>query len=134
MNRLASILVPLVSAAALTAGAAHAGDYYERVGANNYRPIRDPWYSSTCCYKKIIKHITITKAVWVKVPPPPKPHHHHVDDDDAIEAPRPAPAPYKGPQVVELGEVIHRGDGCRKAVPVRDRSTTVIVMVTVNCH
>ena len=138
MSRLASIIVPAAFAAALlTAGAATAGEYYERVGANHYQPAKEAWYSSTCCYKKVIKHITITKSVWVKVPPPtlsPKPHRHHRDDDDdAVEMPRPAPH-HRGPAVVELGEVIHRGDGCRKAVPVRDGGTTIIVMVNVHCR
>jgi len=134
MTRLASMIIPLlIAAAALVAGAAHAGEYYERVGVNRYKPADDAWYSSTCCYKKIVKHITISKTVWVKVPPPAKPHRHH-DDDDAVDVPRPGPALHHKPQVVELGAIIHTDQGCRKAVPVRDRSTTVIVLVNVSCR
>jgi hypothetical protein len=137
MTRLASMIVPAAFAAALlTAGSAAAGEYYERVGAHHYRPADGATYSSMCCYKKITKRITITRTVWVKVPPPsppPKPHRHHHDDDDAVEMPRPTPH-HRGPAVVELGEVVHRGDGCRKAVPVRDRGTTIIVMVNVHCR
>ncbi|HXD47045.1 MAG TPA: hypothetical protein VN655_18125 [Pseudolabrys sp.] len=136
MNRLASILIPLVSVAALSAGAAHAGDYYERDGAGKYKPVRDAWYSSTCCYKKIVKHITITKEVWVKVPPPkaPAPHHQHAEEDDEADAPRPAPASHHAHQVIALGEVVQIGDKCRKAVPGRERGLNVIVMVNVSCH
>jgi hypothetical protein len=132
MNRLAAMILPLAAATAMTVASAQAADVYERVGANNYKPVRGATYSSTCCYKKIIKQVTVTKAVWVKVAPP-KPHRPH-DDDDAPPAPRPTPASHHRPQVVLLGEVIHRGDGCRKAVPVRDRSTTVIVMIDVSCR
>jgi hypothetical protein len=143
MTRLASMIIPLAAAAFLS-GAAQAGEYYERTGSGHYKPADGAWYSSTCCYKKIIKHITIAKAVWVKVPPPkakPKPvaHHHHpvADDDDdvAVEAPRPRPAQAATrPQVVELGEVVRRGDRCRKPVQVRDGNTTIIVMVNVRCR
>lgn len=146
MTRLASMIAPLlVAAAALTASVAQAGDTYERVGPNRYKPTDGAWYSSTCCYKKIIKHITITKEVWVKVPPPatakPRPqalrphhHHHHManDDDDAVETPRPAPKPPH--KVVEMGQVFQSGNACRKAVPVKDGTTTVIVLVNVHCR
>src|SRR3569832_166219 len=104
MIRIASMIIPVAATVALLTGAAQAGDYYERTGAGRYKPTDGAWYSSACCYKKIIKHITITKAVWVKVPPP-KPQHVEADDDDAVEAPRQAPQghPHR-PQVVELGE------------------------------
>ena len=134
MKRSASILVPLVSVAALTAGAAHAGDYYERVGANRYKPAEAATFSSTCCYKKITKHITIAKTVWVKVAPP-KPHRRDEDDDDAADQATDRDHGGKRPaQVVELGEVIHHGDKCRKAVPVRERGVTIVVMVNVRCR
>ena len=141
MTRLASMIIPL-AAAAFLGSAAQAGDYYERTNGGHYKPADGAWYSSTCCYKKIIKHITITKAVWVKVPPPkpvsrprPKPqaHHHHHEmagDDDAADAPK----PQARPQVVELGEVVKRGDKCRKPVQVRDGSTTIVVMVNTHCR
>lgn len=131
MTRLASMIGALLLLAA-AAGAARAGEYYERVG-NHYRPSDGAWYSSTCCYKKIIRHITITKEVWVKVPPP-KPHRHPVAaaDDEAVETPR--PAPHRHPQVVEMGEVFRHGGACRKAVPVRDGTSTIIVIVNVRCR
>jgi len=134
MTRLASMLVPLLlAAAALTSGAARAGEYYERVGPNHYRPSDGAWYSSTCCYKKIIKHITITKEVWVKVSPP-RPHYHHLADEEIIEMPQPAPHPHHHPPVVQMGQVFQSGGACRKAVPVRDGNTTVIVLVNVHCR
>ena len=137
MTRLASMIIPL-ALAALFAGTAQAGDYYERVG-DHYKPADGARYSSSCCYKKITKRVTITKTVWVKVPPPPapKPAKHPVvveDDDNAVEMPRPAPKPHKGEQVVELGQVFHSGGKCRKAVRVRSRGMTVIVLVTVSCR
>jgi hypothetical protein len=143
MTRLASMIIPLAAAAALIGGAAQAGDYYERTNAGHYKPADGAWYSSTCCYKRIIKHITITKAVWVKVPPPkpkpaPKPqalhYHHQMADDDAADTPAPAAQAEKKPQVVELGEVVKRGDKCRKPVQVRDGSTTIVVMVNTRCR
>ena len=160
MTRLASMIIPL-AAAAFLGSAAQAGQFYERTGSGHYKPADGAWYSSTCCYKRIIKHITITKAVWVKVAPPkaaskpkpkPKPvahhHHHHPapDDDDEVEAPHPKPQAAKEPeaekpaqadkrpQVVELGEVVRRGDRCRKPVQVRDGNTTIIVMVNTRCR
>lgn len=111
MTRLASMIIPLaVAGAALLGSAAQAGDLYERAGDGKFKKADGAWYSSTCCYKKIIKHITITKAVWVKVPPPAR------------------------PQVVELGQVVHHGDKCRKPVRVRDGGTTIIVMVNTPCR
>jgi hypothetical protein len=142
MTRLASMIIPLaVAAAALIGSAAQAGDYYERTG-DGYRPADGARFSSSCCYKKITKRITITRTVWVKVAPPPRPRPHHVEaDDDVVEAPRPAPhAHHHRPQVVELGEVIRRGDRCRKPVRVRDGgaggggNNTIIVMVNVRCR
>lgn len=143
MTRLASMIIPLaVAGAALLGSAAQAGDLYERAGDGKFKKADGAWYSSTCCYKKIIKHITITKAVWVKVPPPraplkPKPqahHHHHqmADDDDTVDTAKPTPP--ARPQVVELGQVVHHGDKCRKPVQVRDGGTTIIVMVNTPCR
>ena len=141
MPRLASMIAPAAFAVAvLTAGAACAGEYYERVGADSYRPARGAWYSSTCCYKKVIKHITITKSVWIKVPPPsppPRPHRHHHEDDEGVD--RPAIEGHEHGarprhRVVELGEVIRSGDRCRKPVAVKDGGTTIIVMINVRCR
>jgi len=87
-----------------------------------------------CCYKKIIKHITITREIWVKVPPPKLHHHHHMADDDAVEMPPPGPHAHHQPPVVQMGEVFQSGGACRKAVPVRDGNTTVIVLVNVHCR
>jgi hypothetical protein len=131
MTRLASMILPVL-AGLLFASAAEAGAYYERVGVDRYRPVDGARYSSSCCYKKITKHVTITKTVWVKVPPP-RPHRHHVVDEE-FDRPRPAPHVHRGDRVVELGEVIRRGDACRKAVPVRDGDTYIIVMVNVRCR
>ena len=136
MPRLASMIVPLLAAAALSVSVAQAGEYYKRVGTNRYQPAAGAWYSSTCCYKKIIKHITITKEVWVKVPPPAasEPHHHHMAEEESADVPRPAPHPPHHPPVVQMGEVFQSGGACRKAVPVRDGKTTVIVIVNVHCR
>lgn len=139
MPRLASMIVPAALAVAvLTAGTASAGEYYERIGANSYKPARDAWYSSTCCYKKVIKHITITKSVWVKVPPPSpplKPHRHHHDDEDGVDRPVSEGHEHGARhRVVELGEVIRRGDRCRKPVQVKDGGTIVVVMINVRCR
>lgn len=135
MTRLASMSAALL-AAVLVAGAAQAGEYYERVGADHYTPADGARYSSSCCYKKITKRVTVTRTVWVKVPPPaPRPpHRHHRDDEVSVERPR---SEWREPhrrhpsRVVELGEVVRRGDACRKAVPVRDGDRYIIVMVNV---
>lgn len=131
MTRLPSMIVALLLLVA-AGSLAHAGEYYERVG-NHYRPSDGAWYSSTCCYKKIIKHITITREVWVKVPPP-RPHYHHMADEETIETPYPSPYPHRHPPVVQMGEVFQSGTACRKAVPVRDGRTVVIVLVNVHCR
>ena len=133
MTRLASMIVPLLAVLTLGIGAANAGEIYERTSSGKYKPADGSWYSSTCCYKKIVKHITITKEVWVKVPPP-KPHHQHAEEDDAADAPRPAPASHHAHQVIALGEIVQIGDKCRKAVAARERGISVIVMVNVGCR
>ena len=137
MTRLASVIAALL-AAVVVSGAAQAGEYYERVGADHYKPADGARYSSSCCYKKITKRVTITRTVWVKVPPPvPRPPHRHHHDDVSVERPRSEshePHRHRPSRVVELGEVVRRGDACRKAMPVRDGDGYIIVMVNVRCR
>ncbi|HEY0223871.1 MAG TPA: hypothetical protein VGC38_05085 [Pseudolabrys sp.] len=51
----AVVFACVLIASGLTAGAAKAGDYYED-GYYGHRHADNVWYSSSCCYRKIVRH------------------------------------------------------------------------------
>lgn len=55
--------------AATLAGAAHAGEYYRTDDGYRVRPYHrsvNVWYSSSCCYRKVVRHVRTVRYVPVE--------------------------------------------------------------------
>jgi hypothetical protein len=109
----------LIVFAGLLVRPAHAGShddgYYRDV---TYRPhhVSRVWYSSNCCYRKIVRHVRQVR--YVKVPPPPKKKarlrlHRQYREYGDYDRPRYRVSHYDlPPRYVDDGGYVVRRDRC----------------------
>lgn len=81
MRRVASAVLStcLIAFAALLAGPAHAGDYYRYDGGYSYHAhphAGHVWYSSSCCYRRIVRHEARVRYVPVEHYGYERPYHY----------------------------------------------------------
>ncbi len=128
MPRIAYVILCscLLAFAGLFAGPANAGDYYGGYSRDSYaRPYRAHGvrYSSSCCYRKIVRHVRVVRYVRVR---PVRVHHYRpYRDEGYYERPRYRVSYYDQPRsrvnyydqprrYVDEGAYVVRRDRCQR--------------------
>jgi hypothetical protein len=141
MSRLASVifcscLFAVIGALAAPTEAANGADRVRRAAQVKPAGAGSVWYSTSCCYRKVVKHVRGEAKVvaYIRMPEPAAPAAARLD-----VLPRPAPHRVKPllagepPRPAVRARVVDN-DRCRaRPVPVNDGRGTLIVVV-VRCQ